>query len=212
MHSGSRGFGERILRQHVDQFSHQGLREDTEEFAAYLRQHNQALLYARLNRELIARRMLERLAANGEPVLDVNHNLVAPVAYQGQSCWIHRKGATPADQGLVMIPGSRGDYSYLVTPKPTAASLYSLAHGAGRKWMRSDCKGRLSPRYRAEQLERTALGSRVICKDKALLYEEAPEAYKAIDSVIDAMLQADLITVVARFKPVLTYKTQGGCK
>ena len=40
------------------------------------------------------------------------------------------QGATPSDGGLVVIPGSRGDFSYLVAPAPSAASLYSLAHGA----------------------------------------------------------------------------------
>ncbi len=210
VHSGSRGFGEWILRQHVEKFSHQGLIENTEDFTAYLDQHEQALRFAMLNRELIARRMLNRLGASGERVLEVNHNLVSPVNYQNESCWLHRKGATPADVGLVMIPGSRGDYSYLVQPKFSEASLYSLAHGAGRKWMRSECKDRLSHRYRATDLHRTALGSRVICKNKDLLFEEAPEAYKSIEKVLESMIQADLITPVARFKPVLTYKTQGG--
>ena len=90
-------------------------------------------------------------------------------------------------------------------------SLYSLAHGAGRKWIRSECKDRLSNRYKKSDLKRTVFGSRVICKNKDLIYEEAPEAYKSISSVIEAMQDADLITPVARFKPVLTYKTQGGC-
>ena len=114
-----------------------------------------------------------------------------------------------------MIPGSRGDYSYLVQPKTSSSylkeSLYSLAHGAGRKWIRSECKDRLSNRYKKSDLERTVFGSRVICKNKDLIYEEAPEAYKSIISVIEAMQDAELITPIARFKPVLTYKTQGGC-
>jgi release factor H-coupled RctB family protein len=114
VHSGSRGLGEKILRQHVDQFSHAGLAENTEAFTDYLQQHDHALRFAELNRELIARRMLERLNTAGEVVLDVNHNLVSPTQHEDKTCWIHRKGATPADQGLVMIPGSRGDYSYLV--------------------------------------------------------------------------------------------------
>lgn len=211
VHSGSRGLGERILRDHVDQFSHQGLSVDSTAFDTYLQRHNQALRFAELNRKLIALRMLEALNTDGKPMLDVNHNLVDYIDCPDVSGWIHRKGATPADRGLVMIPGSRGDYSYLVQPKPDAKSLYSLAHGAGRKWTRTECKGRLDKRYRVQDLERTAFGSRVICKDKALIFEEAPEAYKRIDSVIAAMLDADLIELVARFKPVLTYKTQGGC-
>ena len=211
VHSGSRGLGESILRHHVDKMGHQGLDVNTELFKSYINQHDQALKFAELNRELIALRMLEQIHGKGEAVVDINHNLVSPFIKEGQECWIHRKGASPSDGGLVMIPGSRGDYSYLVKPNPDENSLFSLAHGAGRKWMRSECKGRLSKRYKRADLERTVFGGRVICKNKDLLYEEAPEAYKSITSVIEAMQMAGLITPVARFKPVLTYKTQGGC-
>jgi len=215
VHSGSRGLGESILRTHIEQFGHRGLNVDSDQFNDYITQHDKALKFAELNRELIAERMLKQLHSKGESVLDVNHNLVSPKLINNAEHWIHRKGATPSDCGLVMMPGSRGDYSYLVQPKKDSRyleeSLYSLAHGAGRKWIRSECKDRLSNRYKKSDLERTAFGSRVICKNKDLLYEEAPEAYKPITSVIEAMQNADLITPVARFKPVLTYKTQGGC-
>ena len=92
-----------------------------------------------------------------------------------------------------------------------AQSLFSLAHGAGRKWQRGECKGRLSHKYSADSLRQTAFGSVVVCEDKALIFEEAPQAYKKIDDVIAAMLDAGLIELVARMKPVLTYKTAGGC-
>ncbi len=218
VHSGSRGLGESILRKHVEQFSHGGLEIGSKAFDDYMLQHDQALRFAELNRELIAKRMLECLNASGDSVLDVNHNLVSKHSSpnsNGKEQWIHRKGATPADKGIVMIPGSRGDYSYLVKPKlgPEASHdcLYSLAHGAGRKWIRSECKARLSKRYKKSDLARTSFGSRVVCKNADLIFEEAPEAYKSIDSVIKAIQDAELIEPVARFKPVLTYKTQGGC-
>ncbi len=51
----------------------------------------------------------------------------------------------------------------------------------------------------------------MVCADKALIFEEAPQAYKNIDSIIEAMRQAGLIEPIARLKPVLTYKTSGGC-
>lgn len=211
VHSGSRGLGEAILREQVELFGHAGLDADSAACTHYLARHNGALDFAEANRQLIARRMLERLRSDGEALLDVNHNLVSPACIDGQSGWLHRKGATPADQGVMVIPGSRGDFSYLVEPIADERSLLSLAHGAGRKWMRSDCKDRLASRYSVEQLARTALGSRVICADRALIYEEAPEAYKAIDSVVGALRAAGLVRVLARLKPVLTYKTRGGC-
>lgn len=211
VHSGSRGLGEAILREQVDLFGHQGLEAGTAACGQYLARHDGALRFAEANRQLIARRMLERLRAEGAQLLDINHNLVSPARIVGQDGWLHRKGATPSDQGLVVIPGSRGDYSYLVEPLADERSLLSLAHGAGRKWMRGDCKDRLAARYSVKQLERTALGSRVICADRALIYDEAPEAYKAIDSVVGALREAGLLRVLARLKPVLTYKTRGGC-
>ncbi|ATB65859.1 RNA ligase RtcB family protein [Pseudomonas mosselii] len=211
VHSGSRGLGEAILREQVDLFGHHGLEAGSEASAHYLGRHDGALRFAEANRQLIARRMLDRLRADGDVLLDINHNLVSPAQVDGLDGWLHRKGATPSDQGAVVIPGSRGDYSYLVQPIADERSLLSLAHGAGRKWMRSECKDRLASRYSVEQLSRTALGSRVICADRALIYEEAPEAYKSIDSVVGALREAGLVRVLARLKPVLTYKTRGGC-
>jgi len=78
----------------------------------------------------------------------------------------------------------------------------------GRKWGRNECSGRLANRYTAESLRKTQLGSYVICEDKDLLYEEAPQAYKNIESVISDMVSFGLIQVVARFTPLLTYKVR----
>ena len=212
VHSGSRGMGQQILRRHVEQFSHHGLAENSPEALAYLAEHQAALDFANTNRLLIAERMLAQWHSDGVCLLDVHHNFLQTTEFQGITGWLHRKGATPADCGLVMIPGSRGDYSYLVQPAADCQhALYSLAHGAGRKWQRGECKGRLSHKYSAEQLRQTAFGSVVVCQDKALIYEEAPQAYKKIDGVIEALLDAQLISLVARFKPVLTYKTSGSC-
>jgi len=137
--------------------------------------------------------------------LDVFHNFVTP--YEGQ--WLHRKGAAPADKGPVVIPGSRGSLSYLVMPRnDNHCALLSLAHGAGRKWKRTDAKARLSSRFKMDDLTRTELGGRVICEDKALIYEEAPQAYKNISQVILDLENFGLIDVVATFKPMITYKTR----
>jgi len=212
VHSGSRGLGERILRQHVDSFGHRGLQADTAEAADYLAQHDAALRFARCNRQLAAQRLLTNVRADGLCVLDLHHNFVASASIDGQAGWLHRKGATPSDQGVVLVPGSRGDYSYLVRPTRLCHdTLLSLAHGAGRKWIRSACKDRLFKLLTPTQMGRTALGSRVICNDKQLIYEEAPQAYKSIDSVVLALVGAGLVDLLARTKPVLTYKTRGEC-
>lgn len=213
VHSGSRGLGQAVLRSHVDAFSHAGLVENTEAARAYLAQHAAAVQFAELNRRVIATRIFLRLRCAATPVLDVNHNTVLASRIDGIDGWLHRKGATPSDVGLVVLPGSRDAHSYLLEPLAQAGerSLHSLAHGAGRKWQRTDCKGRLFKLATPEQLRRTSLGGRVICQDRALIYEEAPQAYKPVDSVLDCLLGAGLVRVLARSKPVLSYKTRGEC-
>ena len=213
VHSGSRGFGQSILQSHVRTHGHNGLQVDSPECRSYLERHAEALKFAVANRQLIAQRMLARLRGDGRCLLDVNHNLLCEALVDGLSGWLHRKGATPTDLGAVVIPGSRGDYSYLVQPVPelSSATLHSLAHGAGRKWARGDCKGRLAHRFSLADLARTPLGNRVICEDRELLYEEAPQAYKPVESVVKALEAAGVIRRLARLAPVLTYKTAGGC-
>lgn len=212
VHSGSRGLGQQILRAHVDAFGHAGLPDSGADAEHYLARHDAALEFARLNRAVIALRVASRLHCSAAPVLDIHHNLLAPAQVSGQSGWLHRKGATPSDQGLVMLPGSRGDYSYVLEPVGDGqASLSSLAHGAGRKWARTDCKGRLFKLFSPDHLSRTPMGSRVICNDKGLIYEEAPQAYKNVDSVLDCLEGAGLARAVAKSRPVLTYKTRGEC-
>ncbi len=210
-HSGSRGLGEWILRHHVDAVGHRSVAANDSAGLWYLQQHDLALRYARANRQLIAERIAHRLRCQLQPILDVHHNFVESCERNGEIGWLHRKGATPANAGLVVIPGSRGDYSYLVAPSAAPDALWSLPHGAGRKWKRGDCKARLQSRYRHDQLQKTAFGSRVICNDRELIYDEAPEAYKPIESIINVMEQEGLIHRIARLKPVLTYKTRGEC-
>lgn len=211
VHSGSRGLGEAILRAHVDVHSHNGLVAGTPDALEYMKEHDSALAFASANRDLIGRRMLAKLRTQGTLGLDVHHNYVEEIEYNGSTHWLHRKGATPSNQGLVMIPGSRGSYSYLVEPISSDRSLYSLAHGAGRKWKRKDCSGKLGPRVRFEDLVRTSMGSTVVCNNNAMMFEEVPQAYKNIDSVIASLLEAGLIKTIARFKPVMTYKKKEWC-
>lgn len=206
VHSGSRGYGEQILREHVATYGARGVEAGSDEARRYLGLHDAAVAWARANRRVLADGILERVGLGGERVLDVTHNAVVPQ----QGGWLHRKGAAPADRGPVVIPGSRGDFSYLVLPAAdTSASAWSLAHGAGRRWGRADARGRLEGRFRPEDLLKTELGSRVVCTDKDLLYEEAPAAYKRADQVVQDLVDAGLCTVIAVLRPMLTYKRGG---
>lgn len=208
VHSGSRGLGESLLRSHVDKYKADGLTADSEEARRYLARHNHALAWAKANRALIAHRFLKALGADGERALDSCHNSIARGAAGGVAYWLHRKGVVPSE-GATVIAGSRGSLSYLVVPEgDQELCLHSLTHGAGRKWKRGDGRGRLHSRYKPEVLTRTELGSRVICEDKDLLYEEAPQAYKDIETIIKVLIDAGLIRIVAVLRPVITYKTR----
>ena len=206
MHSGSRGLGQAVLLRHMERQTVLPLMAGSDACTAYLRDHDEAVRWAVLNRRVIAARFFERLGFQGRQRLDICHNSVTP--HDGG--WLHRKGAAPADKGLIVVPGSRGDLTYIVRPRLENAdrALYSLAHGAGRKWSRSEARAKLERRFTAADLERTKLGSRVICEDRELIFEEAPQAYKAIHQVIEDLNAAALIDVVATLRPLITYKTR----
>lgn len=209
VHSGSRGLGEVLRRSQVERHGAGGLAEDSSEADHYRIRHDQALRWARANRALIAHRFLAALGAEGRRVLDRYHNHLSPGVAGGRSCWIHRKGAVDSTEGATVIAGSRASLSYLVLPAgDQELCAHSLTHGAGRKWRRGDCKGRLRSRYRPEDMIYTDLGSRVICEDRELLYEEAPQAYKNVEIVVKDLRDAGLIRVVAAFRPIITYKTR----
>ena len=204
VHSGSRGLGHSILEPHLgggmvtlDPASAAGL--------AYLAAHDQAVAWARLNRRIIAARAAHATRADATPVADLAHNMVEVTAAGA----LHRKGAAAADRGLVPVPGSRGTLSYLVEPlhpsRPEA--LASLAHGAGRKHDRASMHGRVqAKRSDVARLERNPWGGIVVCGDRDLLVEEAPDAYKAIERVIDDLVEHGLARVVATFRPLVTFK------
>ena len=70
-------------------------------------------------------------------------------------------------------------------------------------------KSRLKGKVSLDQLVQTKLGDRVIYGDRELLYEEAPEACKKVELVIQNLLDEGPILVVAIMRPLLTFKTGG---
>jgi len=209
VYSGSRGLGETVLRDYVAE--HQASGSDAESFAAaaYMQGHDLAVRWAKVNRKLLAERFAEALGAEADLLWDGCHNSLTPREHEGETVWVHRKGAVVAEDEAVVIPGSRGSLSYLVKPLGDGADrAWSLAHGAGRKWARSEARLRMRERFGREQLVQTSLGSRVICGERGLLYEEAPAAYKSIEAVIEDLVDAGLASVIATLRPLLTYKTR----
>ncbi|MBE7464612.1 MAG: RNA ligase RtcB family protein [Planctomycetes bacterium] len=209
VHSGSRGLGREILTEHHAAQGHAGLLEDSPAALRYASRHDYAVAWARASRALIAKRFLEALGSGNRAALDLPHNYLAREELVGKTCWIHRKGSNPSDRGAVAIPGSRGALTFLVEPLGNQErNARSLCHGAGRKWNRTDCKARLRERYDEASLVRTAWGGHVVCEDRDLLYEEAPQAYKNIEVVVQDLVDAGLVRVIARLRPLLTYKVR----
>ena len=202
IHSGSRAYGKEILDKYLN---YDGIIPHSEEGKAYINEHNNAILWARRNREMVAKKLVEYLGfyQDVEEIINCIHNYIEVK----EDLYIHRKGAVSSENGLVVIAGSRGSLTYIVKPTDNKeVSLYSLSHGAGRKWSRGTCKGRIKGKYNRDTIRETKLKGLVVCKDTELLYEEAPEAYKSIAQVINCLVEFNLIEVVATMKPIITYK------
>jgi release factor H-coupled RctB family protein len=211
IHSGSRGLGQIIFQDVLRDHGAKPLAEDSEAAADYLGRHDTAVRFARANRALIAHRLAEAIGAEAALISDVAHNLVTREDFGGAPAFVHRKGAASVPEaaaaGCLMIPGSRGTPSYLVrVTGDSEASAHSVAHGAGRRWQRGKARGLLSAKYREADLVRTELGGRVICEDRELLYDEAPQAYKDIAQVVADLEAFGLVQTIAVYRPVLTYK------
>jgi tRNA-splicing ligase RtcB len=114
----------------------------------------------------------------------------------GNEAFVHRKGATPAGEGVLgIIPGSMGDAGYVVRGKGLSESLNSASHGAGRAMSRRAALESITRSMRDQYLRDrhiTLLGGGL---------DESPQAYKPIESVI--VEQNDLVDIIGKFTPRL---------
>ena len=205
LHSGSRRYGEQLWTDFASEHADSGVPADSEAGRAYLGEHDRLLRWAYFNRSLTARAIGRLLSCKLTEVCNTVHNSITAA---GPGRWLHRKGASEAQTGRpLVIAGTRGNHSYLVLPEGDPERfLYSLAHGCGRKWTRQSTRTRMRDKYDAGSLLKTKLGSRVVCPDKDLLFEETPEAYKNIEQVIGSLQEFGMIRVIARFRPLLNLK------
>ncbi|KZL03804.1 MULTISPECIES: RNA ligase RtcB family protein [unclassified Pseudovibrio] len=207
VHSGSRSLGASIFEEYAA-LGPEGMPAGDERTHAYLMWHDLAVRWASLNRKVIAERAAAALRCDVELVVDSSHNLIERYG----DAFLHRKGAAKADVDLVPLAGSRDAKSFLL--KPTGnnpEALSSLAHGAGRKYDRASMHGRIAKQKSVRNaLVRTSYGGRVVCEDKQLLVEEAPQAYKNSEDVLNQLVEAELATCVGVMTPVVTFKTARG--
>jgi tRNA-splicing ligase RtcB len=212
LHSGSRGIGQAIRDHHLARCSagRQGLRyleAESDEGHAYRRDLDWALAYAEASRAAMVEAVREVVRAtlgfeaDEASFVSCHHNHVRREEHRGEALWVHRKGATPAgtdERGL--IPGSMGTPSYHVRGRGCAEALGSSAHGAGRRLSRTEARRRISRAEVLRQLHGVWFDHRLA----DALREEAPSAYKDIGAVLRA--QRDLVRVVRRLRPVLSFK------
>jgi tRNA-splicing ligase RtcB len=211
VHSGSRGMGQAITGHHTRGAPRASglawLDAETDAGRAYLADTAWARTYAAENR-LAMLRTVETILRDGfstaidwTTLIHSDHDHVRRETHFGDEFWIHRKGAQPASAGEAgIIPGSMGTATFHVEGRGYAEALMSCSHGAGRQLSRNAARRAIGVR----QFERQLRGIRFDRRRSLALRDEAPAAYKNIESVLRA--QKDLVKIVRRLQPVLSYK------
>ena len=150
--------------------------------------------FARKNRELMAKVLLERTGLVSQDAFHTIHN------YIDTQEMILRKGAIAAHAGeRVLIPINMRDGSVLAVGKGNPEWNYSAPHGAGRIMSRSDAKARLN----MEEYRREMAGIYTTSVNEATI-DEAPMAYKSLEDIIDDI--ADSVDVIEVLKPIYNFK------
>lgn len=139
--------------------------------------------------------------------------------------WIHRKGAAPtydpATQlplSLLPLPGSRGTPTLILVPTFSTSTSYGLknalsfAHGAGRAMTRTKALSSLASKYKGQNILEPRAGDAdstwVICEEKSLVWEEAPEAYKDVEAVGQDLVDAGVAEIVGWCRARVSYKVR----
>lgn len=168
--------------------------------------------FAWANRQLITWEVRESWKKAGLPgelaiLYDVAHNIAKVEEYDGEELVVHRKGATRAFPGqAVLIPGSMGTSSYvLVGLEGSIKNTFgTTCHGAGREMSRAQARRQIQGKPLKEKLEHE--GIRIRAGSWSGLAEEAPEAYKNVDEVVEVVEKAGIAKRVARLKPIAVVK------
>lgn len=155
-------------------------------------------------------------------IYDVCHNIAKMETHmvngQPKKLCVHRKGATRAlgPQSLelapifrqtgqpVLVPGDMGVASHLMVGLGNPLTWCSACHGAGRIKSRIQSMQKWKDQKAIDHMH--SLGVDVIAHSYRTVAEEMPDAYKNVDTVVDAVEEAGLAKKVARLKPSLVLK------
>jgi tRNA-splicing ligase RtcB (3'-phosphate/5'-hydroxy nucleic acid ligase) len=206
---------------------------DSPEGQRYLAAMACAANYAFANRQILAhhaRQAFEEVLCGRvrrwqlHQVYDIAHNIGKieqhTIAGHTERVCVHRKGATrafgaghpslpPVYRSIgqpVLVPGSMGTASWVLIGSTASMSLSfgSCCHGAGRVMSRHQAKR--SVRGDALRRELEEHGVHVRAGSLPGLAEEAPQAYKDVDAVVDVVTRAGIASRVARLRPVAVVK------
>ena len=193
----------------------------------YLGAMRAAMNCALANREIITHLAREVFAdllpeARLELLYDVSHNTCKLEAHEvngkGMDLFVHRKGATRAfgpghpdlpealrDAGQpVLIGGSMGTASYILTGMTSGLAFDSSCHGAGRAMSRRAAKKLWQGKTLVAEL--AAKGILIRSPSFRGVAEEAPGAYKDVGDVVTAADHAGLSRTVAKLHPLICVK------
>lgn len=201
----------------------------SEEGESYRKAMFAALNFAWSNRQMIShwtRKSFERVFKQSESdlgmdlVYDVSHNIAKVEKHtingEQRSVVVHRKGATRAfpankdevpkkyrDLGQpVFIPGSMGTSSWILLGQPNSMNLTfgSTAHGAGRTMSRTRARKNYTESQVRKHLSDKGIEVKALTRDGVV--EEAPQAYKDVDSIVNVSHELGIATKVAKLLPI----------
>ncbi len=232
IHTGSRGLGHQVatdyIREMVRAMPRYGITLPDVELACtpfgspegqeYFQAMSAGANFAWANRQLITWEVRQAwhavLGDAGGPLrllYDVAHNIAKIEEYRvgpvSKRLVIHRKGATRSFPGQpVLVPGSMGTRSFLLqgAEKAMEESFGSSCHGAGRRMSRTRAKKEIQGAALKQRLN--AQGIVVNVGKLSGLAEEAPEAYKDVNEVVDVIHAAGIAKKIAHFRPVAVIK------
>ncbi len=202
---------------------------DSPEGQAYFGAMASAANFAWANRQILAHRVrktFEQVLAGKvkdwrlRQLYDIAHNIVKLEEHRIEGgrvkLVVHRKGATrafgPGQPAVpkayravgqpVLIPGDMGTASYVLvgTQKALDETFGTTCHGAGRVMSRAKAKRTIRGSELVERLR--AEGIIVRGGSMAGLAEEAPDAYKDVDRVVNVVDAAGIARKVARLRPL----------
>ena len=180
---------------------------DSIEGQDYIREMQYCVDFALSNRKLMMEKVINIVNKYTDmqwfdPAINIAHNYAKLEHHMGRNVWVHRKGATLAEEGTIgIIPGSQGSSSYIVKGKGEVMSFKSCSHGAGRKIGRKMAQKILNLEEEVRLLD-----------EKGILHairgisdlDEAPGSYKEIETVM--LEQQDLVEIITKLTPLAVVK------